>query len=228
MMPITSEDGADLGAVLARQHADFVQIVVVVMQPARLGEAENDVVAGLRLIGHQVEVVALAVVEVVGELDVGAPDPPVVRQLDREVAAMLMAAPSAELRAYPCGDPISRGAEERAERDKAVIPVVVAGNGEELALRRVCGEGPVVGIAQAGLVFVLRGIRIDLVAAHDEKFAGGQRIVCACHLQFFFGQHVGHGEGRFKAVAEIGDVVDPHGARGIGLLARSEGLPVPL
>ncbi len=215
VMPIARQHREDLGAVLARQHADLVQVVVVVVQPTRFGEAQNDLVARFGLVGHQVEIVALAVVEVIGELDVGTPNPPIVRKFDRKIAAVLVAAPAAELRTKAAGDAIAGGTEEGAERGEAIVPIVIAGNGEELALRFVGVEGPIIGIAEAVLVFLFCRVGVDLIAAHDEKAAGGEIVSDAFDLQAVLSQHVGHGEGGLEAVAEIGDIIDPYGAGGV-------------
>src|SRR3990172_347170 len=147
MVPVAGQDRAHLGARLARKHVDLVQVLVLLEQPARLGQADDDLVVLAHAFADEIEIVALGVVEIALELDVRAPDPPIVRQLDRKIAAMLHAAPSADGSAYAAGDAIARGAEYAVERIEPVVPVMVARQGEQLALRlvrRIDGERRVV------------------------------------------------------------------------------------
>ncbi len=126
---------------------------------------------GLHLLGHGLEVVDLRGVEILRELDVGAPDPPVVGQAQRPVAAVLLALPAADDVALGIGELVARRAEQAVEGVEAVVPVVVAGNGEQLAVGLAHGERPVEGLQQALLVFLARGLRVALIAAHDQDFA---------------------------------------------------------
>ena len=163
----------------------------------------------------RLEVVDLRGVEILRELDVGAPDPPVVGQAQRPVAAMLLALPAADDVALGVGELVARGAEQAVEGVEAVVPVVVAGDGEQLAVGIGHGEGPVEGLQQPLLVFLARGLRVALVAAHDEDLAVAQ-VAGAAHVEAVLRQQVGHRVGGLEAVADVGDVVDPEGA---GLVA---------
>ena len=107
------------------------------------------------------EVMALGDVEAVAQGDVNAPDPPVVRKLEREIAALLPAPPAA--------DGGGLVAELIGEGGKPVIPVVIAGNEEQLPFRLPLlmfavigreGKRPVVGIEAARAVFLLGGVGI--------------------------------------------------------------------
>ena len=78
------------------------------------------------------------------------------------------------------------------------------------------GERPVEGLQQPLLVFLARGLRVALVAAHDQDLAVPQPAGAA-HVEAVLGEQVGHRVGGLEAVADVGDVVDPEGA---GFVAR--------
>ena len=106
--------------------------------PSGGGGAQHHLVFRLALLGlHQLgdglEIAGLTGVEVIGELDVGADHPPVVRQADGEVAAMLAKLEVADLRV---GLAVAGLAEQEIERVEPIIPVVVAGNDERHPLAR--------------------------------------------------------------------------------------------
>ena len=147
--------------------------------PAGLGRQKDELVILSHAVGDSREIVELAGVEHIVELDVGAPDPPVVGQAQRPVAPVLLALPAADDVAAVLGELVAGGAEQAVESVEAVIPVVVAGDGEDVASRgswrlrqrqRVGGEGALV-------VSFARGPRIDLIAA--EEAAGGHAAALA-------------------------------------------------
>ena len=167
---------------------------------------------GMRLhrFGDALEVEDLTGVEILGELDVGAPDPPVVRQADREIAAVL--------RAQPAADAIFRGvtearlAEHVVERAEPVVPVVVAGQHEQQTPPVAVGGGRQrrrVRHREALAVGGARRERIHLVAAHDQQLGCGQRAD-ALEVDLRLADERGHRVGGIEAVAEVGDIVDPH------------------
>ena len=156
-----------------------LQLVVLVVVPARLWCAEDELWRLRRMLLHRLgdalKVEHLTGIEILRELNVGAPDPPVVRQPDREIAAVLRAHPAADAILRRAPEP--RLAEHVIEGTQAVIPVVVAGQYEQKPPPRAVG-----GSRQRGLVGKLEAVavslaareRIDLVAAHDEQLTGGQ------------------------------------------------------
>ena len=86
VVPVAGDDGANAHAALARDRRDLEEILLLVLprglrqQPGGLGQADDEIVLRPHLLGHGLEVVDLAGVEILRELDVGAPDPPVVGQ----------------------------------------------------------------------------------------------------------------------------------------------------
>src|SRR6185369_13384072 len=106
------------------------------------------------------EVLDLRMIDVRFELHVDGPEPPVVRQLDREVAVRLPRLPAA--------DPASL-AEETGEAGQAVIPVVVAGDGVHVQRAVRIRQRGAVRADEAVLVLLAAGGRIDLVAAEDAE-----------------------------------------------------------
>ncbi len=214
VMPVAGEHGADLGPAHARDRRDLEEVLLLVLaleigeHPGRLGHADDKLVVGAHFRRDRHEVVDLSDVEVFRELDIGAPDPPLVRQLQRPVAAVLLALPAADQVAAALGQPVARGAEQAVERLQTVVPVVIAGNCEQLALRLVAGQREGIGVLQPLAVFRPGRLRIALVAAHDQDIAVRQRAR-ASQLQAILGEQVGHGIGRLEAVADVADVVDP-------------------
>ena len=156
------------------------------------------------VLGDAPEVVDLGRVDVGVELDVDADQPPPLRQLDREVAAPLLGPPAADPPAL---------AEEPQERGQAVVPVVVAGDGEQR--RRL------VGVGERRVVGALGPLLVRLVDAAGRPgprpSPAATRVVWArcrspdssCDVQLGLPQQVGHGVGRVEAVAEVADVVQP-------------------
>ncbi len=76
-------------------------------------------------------------------------------------------------------------------------------------------ERPVVRRQQLLLVFLARGLRIALVAAHDQDLAVPQPAGLA-DVEVVLGEQVGDRVGGLEAVAHVGDVVDPEGAVLVG------------
>ena len=93
----------------------------------------------LHCLGDALKVEHLTGIEILRELNVGAPDPPVVRQPDREIAAVLRAHPAADAILRRAPEP--RLAEHVIEGTQAVIPVVVAGQYEQKPPPRAVGGG---------------------------------------------------------------------------------------
>ena len=220
VMPVAGDDGDHAGPARPGDRGDLEEVLLLVEavhvgdHPGRLGQADDEVVAGRHLPRHRLEVVDLRGVEVLGELDVGAPDPPVVGQPERPVAAVLLALPAADHIALGVGEPVARGAEQAVEGVESIVPVVVAGDGEQLAGGLAHAECPAEGLQQALLVVLAGGLRVALVAAHDQDLAVAQ-IAGAAHLEAVLGQQIGARVGGVEAVAHVGDVVDPQRAGGI-------------
>src|SRR6185312_10101182 len=121
-----------------------------------LGHTQDDPVPGLHLVeGDPSEVSQLGFVDVGPELDVDAPEPPTMRELNRKVAPTLARSPPA--------DP-ALAAEDAGEVDQPVIPVVASRNGEKLrSSPRGARQCRPVRTEQA--ILVLRGLghRVHLV-----------------------------------------------------------------
>ena len=101
----------------------------------------------------------LSGVEVLRHLDVRAPDPPIVRQLQREITAVLRAQPAAET--VLLRESVARLAEHEIKRRQSVVPVVVPGQNEKFTARwgvgaLVARQGQLVGRLEA-LAIGLRG-----------------------------------------------------------------------
>jgi hypothetical protein len=121
-----------------------------------------------------------------------------VRELEGEVAAGLSGLPAAE------GTALGEDAEEGGE---PVVPVVVAGEGEEGGrLVRADGHGGAVDAFGAVLVAAGGGGGVDLVAAHDQELAA---LGCLVEVERRRGEQGGDGEGGVEPVPEVGDVVEP-------------------
>ena len=218
VVPIAGDHRHHVRAFGARNRRDLEEVLLLVEpvhfgnHPRGLGEADDEVVALLHLIGHGLEVVDLGGIEILRELDVGAPDPPVVGQAQRPVAAVLLASPAAYDVALGVGKLVARRAEQAVEGVEPVVPVVVAGDGKQLAVGLADAERPVEGLQQALLVFLARGLRVALVAAHDQDFAVPQ-LACAAHVETVLGEEIGRRIGGLEAIADVRHVVDPEGAR---------------
>ena len=102
VVPVAGDGSTDAHAALARDRGDLEEVLLFVLagglrqQPGRLRQADDEVVLRPHLCSQRLEVAHLAGVEVFRELDVGAPDPPVVRKLDGPVAAVLLALPPSD------------------------------------------------------------------------------------------------------------------------------------
>ena len=108
------------------------------------------------------KVIELGVVAGVSQRQVGAPQPPIVGHLEREIATSLVAAPAADLLAKAACVAIASRAEDAREGGETVIPVMIAGDVEELALRLVGAERHVIGRQAALGIFLDRGIGVLL------------------------------------------------------------------
>ncbi len=211
-----------LGVGVARRAVD----------PARLRRDQDEAglggtgLGGLRLHtpGDRLEVVDLRLVDVRFELHVGAPQPPVVGELDGEVAAALEGLPAADPAAL---------AEQAGEAGQAVVPVVVARDRQDL--RRLLGgvgEGGAVGPLHPVVVLAARRGGVDLVAAHEQDPGAGaedrfpRADLVAAQAEPLARQQPGHGVGGVEAVAEVGDVVDPEAPGGWSSRGRTA-LPAP-
>src|SRR5947209_10039169 len=96
-----------------------VDLGLVAPAPHLLGHAQDDAVARLEaVLRHFGEVVELGLVDEGAELDVDAPEPPPVGEVEGEVAPTLPRLPPA--------DPAT-AAEDAREVDEPVVPVVAAG-----------------------------------------------------------------------------------------------------
>src|SRR5437660_1838560 len=85
------------------------------------------------------------------------------RQFEREITALLGRAPSVE--------PTAR-AKETAERDQAIVPVMIAGNRKHIGVRRVTvAQGGAVRLNGSLFVLLASGTWIDLIAAKDQNAA---------------------------------------------------------
>ena len=221
VVPVAGDHGPHVRAALAGNRRDLEEVLLLVLalqvgqHPGGLGEADDEVVVGRHALGHRLEIVDLRAVEVLGELDVRAPDPPVVGQVKRPVAAVLLTLPAADLVALGVGELVARGAEQAVEGGEPIIPVVVTRDGEQLAGRVVRIEGPVEGLDQALPVILARRLRIALVAAEDQHVAVPEPAGTA-DLQAVLGEQIRHRIGILEAVAHVGDVVDPVGTALVG------------
>ena len=169
-----------------------------------LGHAEDDAVAALHLVGGDIgEVPQLNLVDLSAELDVDAPQPPAVGELDREVASPLARFPSA--------DPAA-ATEDAGEVDEPVVPVVAAWNREQLRrLPASARKRRAVGAEHPVLVLAGLGDRIHRVAPEDEELPalGAVGFALPLDVEALRRQEAGDRVGRVPAVAEIRDVVKP-------------------
>ena len=180
--------------VAPRRRLDLVGLGV---HPTRLGGDQHHLVLGPEVPPHRLEVLELLGVEVGVELDVDRPEPPLVRQPQREVAGRL-AGP-------PAPDPAVSAAEHAQEAREPVVPVVVSrhcpyvrGRLGLAAVER-CGERA----EEVILVGLDRGGGVDLVSAQHEQLAPRQTV----HVRL--GKQPGHRARGVEAVAGVGEVVEP-------------------
>ena len=102
VVPVAGDDSDDACAARPGNAGDLEEILLAILalqigqHPGRLRQADDQVVLGAHLLGHAYEIVDLRGVEILRELDVGAPDPPIVREAQGPVAAMLLALPAAD------------------------------------------------------------------------------------------------------------------------------------
>src|SRR5438876_1155366 len=105
------------------------RILDVAVDPVGLGGSHNDPITVPDMLPRDLpEVIQLTHVDLGLELHIHAPEPPAARQEKGEVAALLQRLPLAN-------PPPS--VEQPGEADEAVVPVMVAGNDEEISVARV-------------------------------------------------------------------------------------------
>ena len=132
--------------------------------------------------------------------------------------------PAADLLAEALAVAVARGAEHAGEGDEAVVPVVIAGDEEQLALRRIRLECQIVGRDAAILILFDGGIGVGEVAAEDQDIAGRQpplRLAQSLDGHVRGSHQIGHRVGRLKAIAEVGDEIDPEAAAVVELDRRA-------
>ena len=225
MMPVASQHGPDahvphnlpifIGPLLRNsndgvQAVDGIDAIKLGIEPMRLGNTQHNIVVAPHALDDCAEVVLLRGIEILGELDIDAPQPPVVRQLNGPIAAVLEAAPAANPAAVFSQSAIAILAEQAVEGGKSIIPIMIAWQGEELALFSVfhCRHGAGIGQHEAFFVFFVRGLWVTLVAPKDQNLPGGQRL--RANRQLFLGEQQGHAIGGPEAVGDVGDIVNPN------------------
>ena len=181
--------------------------VACLVDPVRLGDADDElgVIGDLLLLHELTKVLELRLVDVGVELHVQSDQPPVVRQLDREVAERLPGLP-------PADPPAVLAAEEPRECDEAVVPVVVPWNGEHLVVRAVhARQRRAIRRGEPAVVLVARRSWVHLVAAEHQQLPALRResLALVRQLELRLRERVRDGVRRVPAVARIGDVVDP-------------------
>ena len=211
----------------ARQHeaseqlpdAKVLLFPLLAQLPQRHRGAQDDLIALAELRGSLREVRALWLVERVVEGCVDAPDPPAVRQLDDP--------PPFALRGLPVPGKGVRVHDQVVEQRDAAVPVVVAGDGHHCGV--LGGQGVAVQLRPGGqavgevellLVLVASGVRIDLVAAHDQEATPRQcgrrswQLVVTVDGQrdAGSGELPRHRQRGIDRVAEVTDVVEPERA----------------
>ncbi len=181
-------------------------LLVCALHPGRGRAAEDHAVARFQLRGQEArEVPQLRGVELAAELGVQADQPPPVRQLHREVAAVLARAPATD------GPSLGEHPEERRE---PVVPVVVPRQHEHRRrVRRVRQGGPVRALHPV-VVLLRRGRGVDLVAPEDEHAGTGQRpdrlpAGRRLRLEPVGSKQPGDGARGVEPVAQVGDEVQP-------------------
>ncbi len=188
---------------LAVEEADGVVLVRVAagagVDPRGCRRTEDDLVAFLHAGQGRAEVVELWRVDVAAELGVDGNEPPAVREFDREVAAALLGFPAAD---------VALLGEDAQERRQAVVPVVVAWQGEERRRVRRFRQGGAVRALGAILVRRRRSGRVHLIAAHHQQ-VGARQGQPVDGFDRGRGKHRGNGVRRVETVADVGDEVEP-------------------
>ena len=178
-------------------------------QPHGLGHTEDDV--GLATLHSRPgfgEIVVLASGDssAAGQADVDPPDPPVFRHPPGEVASGLGSLEGVAVRIVGSRFGDGEGIEEGRE---PVVPVVVAGDGQDLGGLVHAVEGEVVGAEGPIPVLLSVGHRVDLVAAEDEQTGRlGQGVLPPAGEDGGVGNGGGHRVGRAEPVANIGHIVE--------------------
>jgi hypothetical protein len=197
---------------------DFARVLdlgVAVFDPPGFRRAQDDSIAGLEELGLLVEIGVLRAIDIRLKLYVEGPQPPVVRQPEREIAPALLGFPDSE----PAARRLAEAAQKRRE---PVVPVVVAWNGEEFGslLVQFPGTRTVIGIVASRRVILRRCDGIDLISAENENVGARQKgaVLARCRRMRRAGRprhnvvvanQGGDGVGRIPAIAQVGDVVDP-------------------
>ncbi len=107
------------------------------VDPLRLGHTQDHIGLGAHLCRHFLEVAHLRFVEIRTQLQVDAEQPPVLWQMQREIAARLSRGATGEAALGP--------AEQAREGDQAVEPVVIARNRKHIRLAQAPREGFLIG-----------------------------------------------------------------------------------
>ena len=181
--------------------------VVGALHPVRGGHAQDDGIARKQPCGHRVvEVVQLRFVDVLAQLAVQPHEPPPGRivaagEPKGKVAARLDGPPPAD---------VPLPGEQPDEGCQAVVPVMVAGEGQHNAVAAggvAARQRRPVGPHHAVLVGGGRRHRVHLVAAEHQDPAAAQLV--SLHGERLFGQQRGHRVGGIEAVAQVSREVEP-------------------
>ena len=151
--------------------------------PIGFGRAQDDLIAGLHLLFRDLfEVVNLLCVEVRTELQVYANQPVAKGQFEREIAALLWQIPFARLEwigqcIFIKEREIALVRKNTGEGSQTVIPIVIAGNGEQVwAFAFVILQRGSVGVFETVLIFIAGGGGIHFIAAHNQHLPTRQHL----------------------------------------------------
>src|ERR1043165_1723661 len=180
------------------------------INPVRLGVAHDDAVCLPYVRGDAFEIFNLWRVNIRIELNISAQEPPAVREFQSEVTARLSRAPGRE--------PTLR-AEEARKRDETVVPIVIAGNGEDVRMLFSGPRGKSISVWLDETLIVLKTVsrRINFVAAEKKQISasgpGAFRLACfsvsVFKLARFFGDRASDCVGRVTAFAKVRHVINP-------------------
>ena len=161
-----------------------------------VGRAEDNAVPGFDLGGDLLrEVAQLGLVDEGAELDVHAPEPPAMRELEGKVASALARPPSS--------DPVLP-TEDAVKAHEAVVPVMSAGNGEEQRMF-------LVSTRQRCPVRTKEAVLVLAATAHDEDPSAFRHVsvILGVQLDLLGGKERGHGVGGIPSVDQVGHIVEP-------------------
>ena len=65
VVPVAGKNSAHFRAGFASQHIDFMEVLVIVIQPARFGEADDDFVFAVHVLANEIEIVPLGIIKIV-------------------------------------------------------------------------------------------------------------------------------------------------------------------